>query len=126
MLSYSGAGVKNMSAHKKRIFGVIMTYNCAGFLEKTLELLPRELFDTIIITDDASTDDTLNVAKRLGIPAFTHPHGGYGGNLKFGLQKAVEMGADAAIEIHGDGQFASSIPEATHAQETGGRCIGMR
>lgn len=98
---------------------MIMTYNCADFLEKTLQLLPRDLFDTVIITDDASTDDTLSIAKRLGIPAFTHPHGGYGGNLKFGLQKAVEMGADGVIEIHGDGQFASSIPEAIKKLQEG-------
>ncbi len=96
---------------------MIMTYNCADFLEKTLRLLPRELFDTIIIADDASTDNTLEVAKSLGIAAFTHPHGGYGGNLKFGLQKAVAMGADAVIEIHGDGQFVSSIPEAIQKLE---------
>lgn len=96
----------------KKVFGMILTYNCAPFLEHTYRALPHNLFDTIIVIDDGSTDDVLNVARRLGIMAYTHPHGGYGSNVKFGLKKAAELGADFIIEIHGDGQFVSSIPEA--------------
>lgn len=96
----------------KKVFGMILTYNCAAFLEHTYRVVPKNLFDTVIVIDDGSTDDVLNVAGRLGIPAYSHPHGGYGSNLKFGLKKAVELGAQFIVEIHGDGQFASSIPAA--------------
>lgn len=94
------------------IFGMIMTYNCAAFLEHTYTILPKELFDSIIIVDDGSSDDIEAVAKRLGIPFYPHEHGGYGTNLKFGLKKCAELGANVIVEIHGDGQFTSSIPDA--------------
>jgi len=60
------------------------------------------------------------VAKSLGVPAFTNSHRGYGGNLKFALQKAVEMGADYMVELHGDGQFDSSaVPSAIKKLKSG-------
>ena len=89
------------------VFGIILTYNCAAFLEHTYSVIPKALFDQIIVIDDGSEDDALAVAAKLGIPAYTHEHGGYGSNLKFGLKKAAELGAEFIIEIHGDGQFAS-------------------
>lgn len=45
------------------------------------------------------------MAKRLGILVFNHPRLGYGGNMKLGLSKALAMGADYMVEIHGDGQY---------------------
>lgn len=87
------------------MFGVILTHNCASFLPEVYARIPKEHFDRIILADDASSDDTMKVARELGIEAYTHPHGGYGGNLKFALRKAVELGADCMIEIHGDGQY---------------------
>lgn len=98
--------------NKSGVFGMIMTYNCGAFLEHTYNILPEELFDRIVIVDDESTDDSELVAKRLGIPFYSHPHGGYGTNLKFGLKKCAELGASVIVEIHGDGQFTSSIPDA--------------
>ncbi|MBI5138668.1 MAG: glycosyltransferase family 2 protein [Candidatus Vogelbacteria bacterium] len=97
----------------KRVFGIILTYNCALFLPEVISKIPKEYFDIIIVSDDDSSDNTMDVAKQLGVQAFTHPHTGYGGNLKFGLNKAVEMGADHMIEIHGDGQYdLFSVPLA--------------
>jgi glycosyltransferase involved in cell wall biosynthesis len=90
---------------KKKVFGVILTYNCASFLPDVYQRIPKEYFDDIIVADDASSDNTMQVAKSLGLKAFTHPHGGYGGNLKFALRKAVELGAESMIELHGDGQY---------------------
>ncbi len=105
---------------KKRVFGVILVYNCAHLLRDAFKKFPVHLFDTVIIADDGSTDNTYEVAKSLGVPAFTIPHKGYGGNLKFALQKAVEMGADYVVELHGDGQFDSSaVPSAIQKLDGG-------
>lgn len=98
---------------KERVFGIILAYNCAHLLPDAFKKFPLHLFDTVIIADDGSTDGTYEVAKGLGVPAFTNPHKGYGGNLKFALAKAVEMGADYMVELHGDGQFDSTaVPGA--------------
>lgn len=86
-----------------------MTYNCAPMLEDLYARIPKNVLDDIILVDDGSTDNILEVAKRLGIPSFAHPHKGYGGNIKFGLQKALERGGDYMVEIHGDGQYDPTI-----------------
>jgi glycosyltransferase involved in cell wall biosynthesis len=90
------------------IVGVILAYNCATMLERAYRTIPVHLFDAVIVVDDGSTDETMAVAHRLGLPAYTHEHRGYGGNIKFGLRKAVEMGAEYIVEIHGDGQYDMS------------------
>ena len=96
-----------------KTIGIILTYNCAPMLENTWQRIPKELFDEIILVDDASRDNTMEVAKNLGIICLTHPHRGYGGNVKFGLEEAIKRGADYMVEIHGDGQYSPSfIPAA--------------
>ncbi len=97
----------------KKTIGIILAYNCAPMLESTYRKIPKEFLDEIILVDDGSQDNTLAVAKDLGITCITHPHMGYGGNIKFGLEEAVKRGADYMIEIHGDGQYSPSfIPPA--------------
>ena len=99
---------------KGRAVGIIMTYNCSHMVEDVYRRLPKELFYKIICVDDDSKDNTVEVARKLGILTFTHAHAGYGGNLLFGLKKAVELGGTQMIEIHGDGQYdvVSGIPLA--------------
>jgi len=92
-----------------KVIGIIMTYNCAPMVEKTYCRLQKDVFDQIILVDDGSTDDIKGVAERLGIPFFPHPHTGYGGNIKYGLRQALQLGADIMVEIHGDGQFDPTI-----------------
>ena len=92
---------------------MIPAYNCAHLLEKAYRQVPKGYFDDTIIVDDGSTDETLAVAKTFGVKVFTHPHSGYGGNIKFAILRALELGADYMIEIHGDGQYdPSNIPDA--------------
>ena len=95
----------SFSDGKPKIIGMIPAYNCAHLLKKAYEQVPKEYFDDIIVIDDGSTDDTFAVAKTLPAKAFTHEHSGYGGNIKFAIRKALELGADYMIEIHGDGQY---------------------
>jgi glycosyltransferase involved in cell wall biosynthesis len=79
-------------------------------LQELLDGIPKDYLDEVIIIDDESPDQekTKKIAERNNIPFFNHPelgNLGYGGNLKYSLRKAVERGADYAVEIHGDGQY---------------------
>lgn len=107
--------------HKKAV-GIVMTYNSSALLEDILNRIPKEPLDAIFIVDDDSKDveETKSIALRLGVPFFTHEHMGYGGNIRYGLTKALEMGAEYMVEIHGDGQFDPSvIPAALKKMEEG-------
>lgn len=102
-----------MTYEKPKVVGILLTYNCASLVEETYNRLNKELFHQIIVVDDGSEDNIEEVSKKLELPFFTHPHGGYGANIKFGLKKMVELGGDYAVEIHGDGQFNPEyIPSA--------------
>lgn len=97
-----------------------MTYNCASVVADIYKRLPKDLLSDIILVDDASSDNVMEIAKELGIKAYTHEHLGYGGNIKFGLQKALAMGADYMVEIHGDGQYdPSSLASALEKMKNG-------
>ncbi len=92
-----------------------MTYNCSRMLEGLLKRIPKETLDEIIIVDDGSDDGDVarEIANKYNLQFFPHGHLGYGGNLRYGFQKAIERGADYMIEIHGDGQFDPTvIPQA--------------
>jgi glycosyltransferase involved in cell wall biosynthesis len=92
---------------------VILAYNCAETLEHTYSRIPPDSVDHVILVDDASTDDTLRVAERLGIEHYTHPHLGYGGNVKYANRKGVELGYEYLVDLHGDGQYDPlTIPAA--------------
>ena len=88
---------------------VILAYNCGNVLENTYKRIPVGSVDRIILVDDASKDDTLAVARRLGIESYTHPHLGYGGNVKYSMRKAIELGAEHIVDLHGDGQYDPSV-----------------
>lgn len=93
---------------RPRVIALILSYNSAPLLPKAYANIPKDLVDDIIVTDDGSTDNSVEIARSLGIPVFPHtPNRGYGGNLKAGLRRALERGADYVVEVHGDGQFDS-------------------
>lgn len=103
-----------------KVIGIMMTYNCANMIKSTYEGLPKGIFSKVIVADDGSIDKSVQVARKLGLSVYTHIHGGYGANIKFGLKKAVDLGADYAVEIHGDGQYDQSVvPTAIKKMETG-------
>ena len=105
-----------------KVIGVILTYNCSHLLEGLIKRIPRNALDEIILVDDSTKDqkETGAIAARYAIPFFPQGCVGYGGNLKYGLQKAVKRGAAYAIEIHGDGQFDPSGIPATVEKLRGG------
>lgn len=99
---------------KRKIIAVFIAYNAASTLEKFYHDFPKNLVDEIILVDDASKDNTFNLAKRLEIQSYQNPVNlGYGGNMKKALNLALEAGADIIIDIHPDGEYKpSAIPHA--------------
>ncbi len=111
-----------------KTIGVILTYKHASFLEDLYRSIPAGVFDQIIISDDHSGDNIEAIAARLGIPCFSHERLGYGGNIKYGCTKAMEMGADYMVEIHGDGQYdlSASQPAVDKAKQGYDLVMGSR
>ncbi len=86
-------------------------YNAAATLERTYREIPMDLVDELILCDDASKDDTVEVAERLNIKhIISHrTNKGYGGNQKSLYNKALEIGADIVIMLHPDYQYTPKL-----------------
>ncbi len=92
--------------HGKRIVVVMPAYNASATLERTYHELPHDVIDEVVLVDDASKDDTVEIAMRLGIKTLVHPHNrGYGGNQKTCYATAMEHNADVVIMVHPDYQY---------------------
>ena len=90
----------------KRVIVTMPAYKAARTLEKTLHDLPRASFDDIILVDDASPDNTVEVAKSLDIHTIEHRENrGYGGNQKTCYDAALSRGADVVVLLHPDYQY---------------------
>src|SRR3990167_2946885 len=101
----------------KKIIVVLPAYNAEHTLEKTFIEIPTTIVDEVVLVDDASSDKTLQVAKRLGIKhVLRHEKNkGYGGNQKTCYQKALSLGADIVIMLHPDYQYTPKlIPAMAH------------
>jgi len=92
------------------VFVVLPAYNAAKTLEKTLNDIPKEIVKEIILVDDASSDNTVELARSLGLKVFVHEKNkGYGANQKTCYRKALELGADILIMVHPDYQYDPKI-----------------
>lgn len=90
----------------KKIVIVLPAYNAGKTLEKTLSYLPQDLEAEIILVDDNSSDNTLEIAHNLKITALKHEKNlGYGANQKTCYREALQRGADIIIMLHPDGQY---------------------
>jgi len=109
---------------------VVVAYNAASTLSATLDRIPAEMltrFAEIIISDDASHDDTFEHAVRWGgsheVKATVVRHTknlGYGGNQKAAYRIAIDRGLDIVVLLHGDGQYApESLPQMIEPFEAG-------
>ena len=97
----------------RRIVVVLPAYNAAKTLRQTLDAIPRQVVDEILLTDDASRDDTVNLSRSLGIPTLVHERNrGYGGNQKTCYRAALEMGADIVVMLHADYQYSPRLVPA--------------
>lgn len=102
--------------HGKKVVVVLPAYNAAATLEKTYAEIAFDIVDDVIIVDDASTDETVKVANRLGIHTVVHPENlGYGGNQKTCYREALALGADIVVMLHPDHQYdARVIPDLVY------------
>ena len=98
---------------RKNIFIVLPAYNAAKTLIRTLHEIPEEYRQNIILVDDASTDNTVEIARKAGLTVIVHPENrGYGGNQKTCYTAALERGADIVVMLHPDHQYdAKVIPQ---------------
>jgi glycosyltransferase involved in cell wall biosynthesis len=93
-----------------KVIVVMPARNAARTLEETYRAIPQEWVDEIILVDDKSTDETLDVARKLPVHLIWHPHNvGYGGNQKTCYLEALQRGADAVVMLHPDGQYEPSL-----------------
>lgn len=96
---------------QKKIIVVLPAYNASNTLLATYNEIPFDIVDEIILVDDNSTDNTVEVAKQLGIKnIIKHEKNlGYGGNQKSCYNKALELGADIVIMLHPDYQYTPKL-----------------
>jgi glycosyltransferase involved in cell wall biosynthesis len=100
----------NVSARTKKVIVVMPAYNAEKTLERTLEDIPRDRVDEIILTDDASRDGTAELARKLGLRVIVHEKNrGYGGNQKTCYREALKLGGDIMIMVHPDHQYDPRI-----------------
>ena len=90
----------------KRIVVVMPAYHAGRTLEATWRDLPHDIVDQVVVVDDASDDDTVAVAKALGLDVILHPHNmGYGANQKTCYKEAIARAADVVVMVHPDYQY---------------------
>ncbi|MBR4136316.1 MAG: glycosyltransferase family 2 protein [Bacteroidales bacterium] len=98
----------------KKICVVLPAYNAALTLRKTYEEIPLHIVDEVILVDDHSSDDTLEVARELGIRHIIHhsENKGYGANQKSCYNQALALDADVVIMLHPDYQYTPKLIES--------------
>lgn len=91
---------------------VMPAYNAARTLKRTLDELPDDAADEVILVDDASSDRTADLAEALGLVVFRHEtNRGYGANQKTCYTQALARGADVIVLLHPDNQYdARMVP----------------
>lgn len=91
----------------QKIIVVLPAYNAMQTLEKTYNEIPFDIVDDVILVDDRSTDNTVEVATNIGIKhIISHEtNKGYGGNQKSCYRKALELKADIIVMLHPDYQY---------------------
>jgi glycosyltransferase involved in cell wall biosynthesis len=95
----------------KKVVVVLPAYNAALTLEKTISEIPMNVVDELVLVDDNSSDNSIEVAQRLGIKHIIQhaQNKGYGGNQKSCYDKALELNADIIIMLHPDYQYTPKL-----------------
>jgi glycosyltransferase involved in cell wall biosynthesis len=93
-----------------KVVVVMPAMNASATLQGTVASIPRDWVDELILVDDHSTDDTVELARQLPLHVVWHPHNaGYGANQKTCYLEALQRGADAVVMLHPDGQYEPAL-----------------
>lgn len=97
--------------NNKKIVVVLPAYNAAKTLEMTYQEIPFDIVDDVVLVDDVSKDNTIEVAQKLGIRHIIKhdKNKGYGGNQKSCYNKALELNADIVVMLHPDYQYTPKL-----------------
>jgi len=96
--------------HGRRIVVVLPAYNAEATLERTLADIPAGVADALVLVDDASRDNTVALARRLGLHTLVHDRNrGYGGNQKSCYREALGLQADVVVMLHPDYQYSPRL-----------------
>jgi glycosyltransferase involved in cell wall biosynthesis len=99
--------------NSRRISVVLPAYNAEATLSRTVAELDREVIDEIVLVDDASSDGTVPLARKLGLTPICHEQNkGYGGNQKTCYRAALDLGADVIVMVHPDYQYSPLLVPA--------------
>ena len=96
---------------EKKVIVVLPAYNAALTLAKTIAEIPFDIVDELVFVDDNSTDNSIEIAKRIGIQHIIQhtENKGYGGNQKSCYNKALELNGDIIIMLHPDYQYTPKL-----------------
>lgn len=93
-----------------KIIVVMPAYNAAKTLSRTVAEIPRDIIDEILLVDDSSSDETVKLARELGLTTFLHEKNfGYGRNQKTCYREALRRGADIVVMVHPDYQYSPNL-----------------
>lgn len=107
--------------HDKRIVVVLPAFRAAATVEQTYREIPHDVVDEVLLVDDASDDNTVELARRLGIATYVHAQNrGYGGNQKTCYREALRRGADIVVMLHPDYQYDPRLVTAMSAMVASG------
>ena len=97
--------------NNKKVVAVLPAYNAAKTLETTYNEIPFDIVDEVVVVDDASPDNTVEVARKLGIKHIIRHevNKGYGGNQKTCYDTALSLGADIVVMLHPDYQYTPKL-----------------
>lgn len=118
----------------KKIVVVLPAFNAEKTLEQTYMEIPFNIVDEVILVDDKSNDNTVQIAKGLGIRnvVLHEQNRGYGANQKTCYDEALKFGADIVVMLHPDYQYTpklipsmvSLIAENVYPVVLGSRILG--
>ena len=95
---------------RPKVIVVMPARQAAATLRETFSEIPQDEVDEVILVDDSSTDETVELARELDINVVWHPHQvGYGGNQKTCYLEALQRGADVVVMLHPDGQYEPGL-----------------